>query len=147
MKLLRITAIVLGVLTLLAAAYWQYMVRVANPRVAQELIEDPDGERAQKVMLLRLPGGKEIPVNYLREGDLVFAGADGSWWEELTGDGVPVSVLVRGDWLGGSARAVLDDPDYTADVFERLRPNALEGFGTLIEIRLSPDASRAGPER
>ena len=32
--------------------------------------------------------------------------------------------------------AVLDDPEYTRDVFKRLRPNAIEGFGTLVEVRL-----------
>jgi len=139
-KIARILGVTLAVLAILAAAYWQFMVHVGNPRVARELVENPDGERAQKVMLLRLPGGREIPVNYLREGDRVYAGADGGWWEELTGEGVPVAVLVRGEWLSGSARAVLDDPTHTADVFERLRPNAIEGFGTLVEIRLEATA-------
>ena len=50
----------------------------------------------------------------------------------------PVSVLVRGETLSGRARAVLDDPDYTQRVFAKLRPNAIEGFGTLVEIRLEP---------
>ena len=45
-----------------------------NPRVARELREDPEGERAQKVMLLTLPSGRELPVNYLRDGDTVYAG-------------------------------------------------------------------------
>ena len=40
-----------------------YFARVANPRVERELIGDPDGERAQKVMLLTLPSGRRIPVN------------------------------------------------------------------------------------
>ena len=32
-----------------------YMVQVVNPRVVRELTQHPDGERAQKVMLLTLP--------------------------------------------------------------------------------------------
>ena len=53
------------------------MDRFVNPGVAEELRAEPDGDRAQKVMLLTLPSGREIPVNYLREGDRVYAGADG----------------------------------------------------------------------
>jgi hypothetical protein len=115
---------------------WLYFGQIANPRVARELIADPDGVRAQKVMLLTLPSGRRIPVNYLREGDTVYAAADGRWWRELVGDGVPVTVLVRGETLGGTARAVSDDPAYTRRVFAKLRPNAIEGFGTLVEVRL-----------
>jgi hypothetical protein len=32
------------------------------------------------LLLLTMPDGRQIPVNYLREGNLVFAGADGRWW-------------------------------------------------------------------
>ena len=135
---LRIVAIVVaaGVLFVLAGIAWYSWI--ANPRVARELVEEPDGERAAKVMLLRLPSGREIPVNYLREGDVVYAGADGRWWKELEGEGFDVEVLIRGERLQGLGRAVLDDPDHRADVFTRLRPKALPGFGTLVEIRLAP---------
>ena len=136
---MKILSIILGVLALLLLVlfggftYYQYF---ANPRIARELVEDPNGERAQKVMLLTLPSGRRLPVNYLREGGRVYAGADGGWWKELEGAGVPVSVLIRGETLRGSGRAVVDDPEYTKSVFSRLRPNAIPGFGTLVEIRL-----------
>ena len=133
--LLRIVGIGVVVLALLALGAWLYGERVANPRVIRELLEDPDGERARKVMLLTLPSGRRIPVNYWREGDRVYAGADGRWWRELVG-GAPVTVVVRGAELRGQARAVTDDPDYTKRIFAELRPNALPGFGTLIEIQL-----------
>jgi hypothetical protein len=73
---------VIGLLLVLLVAYgalkgWTHWV--ANARVAENLRSDPNGERAARVMLLRLPDGSELPVNYLREGDLVFAGADGRW--------------------------------------------------------------------
>ena len=116
-----------------------YFAHVANPRVERELIADPHGERAGKVMLLTLPSGRRIPVNYLREDDRVYVGADGRWWRELVGEEKPVTLLVRGETLAGRARAVRDDPAHTRDVFARLRPNALPGFGTLVEIRLTPD--------
>jgi len=112
--------------------------KLGNPGVVQELIENPKGERARKVMLMTLPSGREIPVNYLREGDRIYAGADGRWWKELEGERVAVTVLVQGEKLEGRARAVRDDPAYQKDVFSRLRPTAIPGFGTLIEILLDP---------
>jgi hypothetical protein len=141
MKIVYIVLVVAAGLGLLVAGAILYYDWIANPRVERELVDDPDGERAKKVMLVTLPSGRRIPVNYLREGDRVYAGADGQWWKELVGEGTPVEVLVRGETLSGSARAVLDNPEYTKAVFARLRPNALPGFGTLVEVRLDPHAA------
>jgi hypothetical protein len=116
-----------------------------NPRVARELREDPEGERARKVMLLTLPSGKETPVNYLREGDTVYAAADFPWWRELRGGGGPGSVLIRGETLHGHIRAVEDDPDLRTSVFERLRPTAPAWAGTLVVIELGPERSPGAP--
>ena len=140
MKMIRFAAIAVGVLVALVAGYWLYAEQIANPRVVRELIEHPNGERAQRAMLLTLPGGRRIPVNYLREDEMVYAAADGSWWKKLVGDGVPVTLLLRGETMTGTARAILDDPAYTQEVFRKLRPNAIEGFGTLVEIRLGEPA-------
>lgn len=137
----RIALITVAVLVLCIAIYLLFVVLIGNPRVVRELIANPDGKRAHRAMLLTLPSGRRLPVNYLREGNLVFAGADGRWWKELVGDGFPVTLLVRGNTLRGTARAVLDDPEYTRDVFKRLRPNALEGFGTLVEVQLDEASS------
>ena len=134
--ILRLGALAIATLVLLAMSYWLFVVYIGNPRVVRELMEQPDGARARRAMLITLPSGRSIPVNYLREDDMVYAGADGGWWRELRGDGVPVTLLLRGEALAGTARAVLDDPAYRHDVFERLRPNAIESFGTLVEIRL-----------
>jgi hypothetical protein len=128
------------VLIILAAGYLAYAALIANPRVERELRKEPDGERARKVMLITLPSGKTIPVNYLREGDVVYAGADGRWWRELRGDGARVELLVRGETLTGRARAIEDDPDHRADVFSRLRPTAPKFTGTLVQIDLAPGA-------
>jgi hypothetical protein len=136
MKILYVGLVIVALLALAVPCVHLYFVYVANPRNVRELIDDPDGERAQKVMLLTLPSGRRIPVNYLREGDRVYAGADGRWWKELADGEERVTVLIRGETLEGQGRAVVDDPDYTKQVFARLRPNALPGFGTLIEVRL-----------
>lgn len=120
----------------LAGGYAFYMVQLANPRVVRELRDDPQGERAKKVMLLTLPSGKAVPVNYLREGDVVYAAADGPWWRELRDGGGPGSVLIQGETLKGHVRAVVDDPDLRDSVFQRLRPTAPRRLGTMVVVEL-----------
>ncbi len=138
MKLVYL-AVAIGLLLASAPPLLFYLQgRFGNPRVERELVEEPNGARARKVMLLTLPSGRRIPVNYLREDGRIYAGADGRWWRELVDGPVPVQVLVRGERLEGRARAVLDDPAYRKQIFARLRPTALPGFGTLVEIRLDP---------
>jgi hypothetical protein len=135
---MKLALISIGVLIILAAGYLAYAALIANPRVERELREQPNGERARKVMLITLPSGRTIPVNYLREGEVVYAGADGRWWHELRGEGARVELLVRGETLVGRARAIEDDPDHRADVFSRLRPKAPKFTGTLVQIDLVP---------
>ena len=140
MKIVHWIVIGAGLLLLAVPVALLYYPYVANPRVTRELMDDPDGERSRKVMLVTLPSGRQLPVNYLREGDRVYAGADGRWWKELVGEGHPVTLVIRGQTLTGSGRAVLDDPARTKDVFSRLRPVALPSFGTLVEVRLGGDS-------
>lgn len=116
--------IVVAALLLLAVTYRIYMGTVANPRVAEELRTNPEGARAARVMLLTFPDGREIPVNYLREGSKVFAGADGRWWRAFRDGGARVTVLIRGRTMTGLATVELDDQDYVDDIFSRLRPAA-----------------------
>ena len=99
-----------------------YALLLGNPRVVRELQNDPQGERAGIVMLLGLPNGRTLPVNYRREGNQVFVGADGPWWRAVRDGNAPVTVTIRGETLTGRARVVFDDPDYKRSVFERLRP-------------------------
>ena len=133
---MRWLGIALGAFAVLVVGYGFYMTQWANPRVVRELWENPQGERAKKVMLLTLPSGKAIPVNYLRDGDTVYAAADGPWWRELKEGGGRGSVLIQGETLRGHIRAVLDDPELRDSVFERLRPTAPRFLGTLVVIDL-----------
>lgn len=144
MKVLILMAGVAAAIAALLALFWLYTERIGNPRVAQDLLDHPDGARAGKVMLLTLPSGRRLPVNYLRKGDLVYAGADGGWWRELTGEDPSVTVWIRGESQVAPARVVVDDPEYTARIFAELRPKAIKGFGRLVEIRLASEPSSAG---
>ena len=109
---------------------------VNNPRVVRELREQPDGDRAKKVMLLTLPSGKTLPVNYLHEGDKVYAASDFLWHRELRDGPGPVTLLLQGRELRGRARIVDREPEYRADVFSRLRPSAPGFTGVMVEIQL-----------
>ena len=133
MKWLGIGALTLALVLGGGACVYSWVI---NPRVVRELREDPQGERAQKVMLLTLPSGRELPVNYLREGDTVYAGADGPWWREVRGEGGRGSVFILGETYEGHIRAIEDDPERREAVFARLRPNALSFAGTLVVIEL-----------
>ena len=133
----------MAIIGLLIVCNYFYFSVVANKRVTEELLAQPGGDRARKVMLLNLPSGRQIPVNYLLEEGRVYAGADGGWWREL--DGADVTVIIRGETLTGRAFTVLDDPAYTADVFSRLRPTVPTWLpdwmnGKLVEITLDMSA-------
>lgn len=127
-------------LLVLFGGYVLFAIFVGNPGVVKELRDNPQGERAGIVMLLTF-GGRTLPVNYLRENDTVFVGADGPWWREFRDPGAPVQVSIRGETLVGHAHVVLDDPQYTAEVFARLRPRAPAWLpdwlnGKLVVIKL-----------
>ena len=143
MTALKWTAIGLTALLLFLLAFYVYNDRVVNPRVIQELRQHPDGPRASKAMLLTLPSGRMLPVNFLLEGNRVYAGSDGAWWREFRGDGGRVTMLIRGRTLTGHGVAVLDDPAHVEDVFSRLRaavPDWLPRWldAKMVEITLDP---------
>ncbi len=114
--------VVVGIILVLLAA-GMYRSHITNARVIDDLKANPSGERAARVMILTFPSGRELPVNYLKEGNQVFAGADGPWWRAFREGNVPVKVLIQGETLSGHARTVMDDKDYTLEVFARLRPD------------------------
>ena len=144
---MKVIAGILLALILLVAGYLGYTHFVTNPAVAEQILSDPDSELAHRVMLLSLPdqdGVRVIPVNYLREGEQVFAGADGGWWRSLAAGNVPVTLQVRGKTLVGRARVELEDQAYIDQVFSRLRPT-VPGWlpdwanGKLVVIDLDPE--------
>lgn len=137
--------IALGLIVLVVAivVYRTATIDDTNAQVAAEIRQNPAGERAARVMLLTLADGRMYPVNYLREDGLVFVGIDGLWWREFVGDGQPVAMHIKGKDYTGHAKTVLNDPEYTADVFSRLRPT-VPGWlpdwlnGKLVVIAVQP---------
>lgn len=122
MAMLKWSAIVVATLVLGLLVLRVLYGTIANPRVVEEITTNPTGERAGVVMALTLPDGRTLPVNYRREGNHVYAGADGRWWRTLRDGNAPVTVLIRGETITGRAHVVFDDPAFKADVFSRLRP-------------------------
>ncbi len=142
---MKIVLSVVIVVLVLAGSYLWYARSVVNPRVIEEIRSNPQGERAGIVTLLTFADGKVIPVNYLREGERVFLGADGRWWREFRGEGADVTLHIRGTTLEGHAVVVLDDPDYVKDVFTRLRPKVPKWLpdwlnGKLVVVTLDAPA-------
>jgi hypothetical protein len=75
-------------------------------------------------MVITLADGRIYPVNYLREGNLVFMGIDGRWWRAFVDGDASVQMLIQGERLSGRARVVLDDQAYVDEILARLRPKA-----------------------
>lgn len=130
--LLRLAAVILVV----CAGLWVYVGWYMNRGVIEELEQHPQGQRAMEALLLTLPNGRRIPVNYLEDGAVVYVAADGPWWRQFRGDGARVSMLIRGETRTGAGRVVLDDPDYVAAVFGRLRPDVPDWLPTWLDGRL-----------
>lgn len=124
-------------------AYIAFMLLVMNPMVLTEIKTKPTSEMAGEALVLKFASGKEIPVNYLKEGNKVFVGADGPWWREFKDGPTPVSIIIKSESFNGLAVVVQDDPEYTEEVFLRLRPTAPEWLpdwlqGKLVVIELAP---------
>lgn len=144
-------------LLLLIAGYLVYAKMVYNPQVVARLQSEPNSVLAARVALLSLADGKQIPVNYLREENLVFLGADGSWWRSLqsppngeSGEGPQVSLLIKGVQLTGSVRVELQDQEYIDQIFARLRPNVPSWLphwlnGKLVIVSLGSDPASPAP--
>ena len=107
-----------------------------NAAVAETLRLEPQSARAARTMLITLADGREFPVNYLRDGDLVFMGIDGRWWRAFQNAGQPVTMLIQGETLTGHARVILDDPALVEAVFARLLPTVPEWLPDALNVKL-----------
>lgn len=139
---MRVLKWIVVTLVIIVAAYFPIFLLVVNPLILNEIKNKPTSEMAGEALALTFSSGKEIPVNYLREGNQVFIGADGPWWREFENSPAPVKLVIKGEPLTGSATVVLDDPEYTHKIFARLRPTTPKWLpdwmkGKLIVINLA----------
>ena len=145
----RYIALGLIVITVAALAIWlpQRSDRT-NAWVITEIQTNPGGKLAARSMVITLADGRVYPVNYLREGSLVFMGIDGRWWRVFQGEGQQVEMLIQGQRLTGFAKVELDDRAYIDEVFARLRPKVPSWLpdwlnGKLVVITLDSGVSNA----
>ncbi|ETW94907.1 MAG: hypothetical protein ETSY1_32805 [Candidatus Entotheonella factor] len=120
------------------------VVIVANPIVSAILRSEQHTLLSDGIMLITMKkrGTSELktfPVDYLRNSDTVYVGADSGWWKDLEG-GAEVRMLIQGrEWVGW-AMPILNDPDRSAAGFKTLRPStykrALRTGAVFIEIQL-----------
>ena len=145
----RYIALGLIVITVAALAIWlpQRSERT-NAWVITEIQTNPGGKLAARSMVITLSDGRVYPVNYLREGNLVFMGIDGRWWRVFQGQGQQVEMLIQGQRLTGFAKVEQDDRAYIDEVFARLRPKVPSWLpdwlnGKLVVITLDSGVSNA----
>ena len=145
----RYIALGLFVIAVAVLAIWlPQRAERTNALVIAEIQTNPGGKLAARSMVITLADGRVYPVNYLREGNLVFMGIDGRWWRAFRGDGQQVEMLIQGQLLIGSARVELDDQAYIDEVFARLRPKVPSWLpdwlnGKLVVITLDSVVSNA----
>ncbi len=109
---------ILAGLSVLAAAY--------HPLVPIILQSERHGLLSGGVMLITMKQRdsaemKTFPVDYLREGNMVYIGSDSSWWKHLEG-GAAVTMLIQRTEVSGWATPIIDDPERSSAGFKKLRP-------------------------
>ena len=137
---------VLAGLAVLVAAY--------NPLVTTILQSDQHALLSGRTMLITMKNRetaqmKTFPVNYLRDGHMVYIGSDFGWEKHLEG-GAEVRMLIRGKEYVGGAMPVLDDPERSIAGFKKLRPRtykwALWTGAVFVEVRITQGPNEDRPE-
>lgn len=93
------------------------------------------------VVLLFVTGRKSgktyaIPVNYIRDGDLVLATTDSGWWRNLRG-GAPLTLRLQGRTYAGVGEAVTDEAARIEALAAMLR--RFPGYGKWANVRVGRD--------
>ena len=137
---------VLAGISVLVAAY--------HPLVTTILQSEQHPLLSGRTMLLTLKNRetaqmKTFPVNYLREGDMVYIGSDFGWEKHLVG-GAEVRMLIQAREFVGWATPILDDPERSSAGFKKLRPwtyKRAEWTGAaFVEVKIQ-DGTSAFPDK
>lgn len=115
-----------------------------NPVVTTILRSEHHALLSGRTMLITLENRetsqpKTFPVNYLREGAMVYIGSDFGWEKHLEG-GAEVRMLIQGEEYVGWALPTLDDPERGTAGLRKLRPRTYklaEWIGSVfVEVTL-----------
>ncbi|MFI6318723.1 nitroreductase/quinone reductase family protein [Nonomuraea sp. NPDC050556] len=100
---------------------------------------------SRNTMIMRVVGRKSgrtytFPVRYQRHEDTITCYTDSGWWKNLRG-GAPVTVLVRGRQLHGTAHPVTDKELVAGNLLSFLRqtPRDCRYYGVLRDTNGGPD--------
>ena len=124
-------------------------IAAANPLVSTVLRSERHGLLSDGVMLITMqrrdsPEMKTFPVDYLREGDMVYVGCDSGWWKHLEG-GAEVRMLIQGTEFVGWATPIVDDAERNRAGFRKIRPWTYKRAewmgGVFIEIQIREDGA------
>lgn len=132
---------------------------IGNPTMKLLLRSPLHGLVSNSFMLVTFTGRRSgrvytIPVNYVRDGDVVFVVSyrHRTWWRNLR-RGAPVTVRVKGEDLTGVGEAIADDNEaVTAGLSAYLRkaPNYARYFRVTLDADGQPDpeeVARAAQDR
>lgn len=106
------------------------------------LLQSPiHGVMSKSVVLLTFTGRKsgktyKIPVNYLRDGDLILATTDSGWWRNFR-DGGAVTLHLQGQPYAGTAEAITDEAACIEGLEAMLR--RYPGYGKWANVKNGPD--------
>jgi hypothetical protein len=101
---------------------------------------------SNNTMLLTFTGRKSgkgytIPVLYRQEGKRVMCFTNSPWWKNLRG-GAPVTLVLKGRELQGSATPVLDDQERSVRehaAFLQKNPGVAKVRGIRLDAQKQPD--------
>ena len=139
MTLVKRIAIVIAALLILLALAGVFFAQVINPAVMNDLRTNPNGEEAQRAMLITY-SDKTLPVNYLKEGDTVYMAIDGRWWRDFRTEQA-VTLLIKGTTYEGKGIVVLDDPDLCGRCFFPSQADSTRVAAGLVKRSIGGDQS------
>ncbi len=117
----------------------KWLMRGMNPMMKAVLRSRFRGKMGAMLLVLNFSGRKggkkySTPVGYQRQGDTIIIYTHSPWWRNLQNN-TPVTMLVNGENLHGSANAVSDSEQVMKSVREFVNKNGAKS-GNRIGLNL-----------
>lgn len=121
--------------TLAGPIYTLVTQRIINPIMRMFLKR---GIGSKTLMTLQFTGRKtgktyEFPVGYMQRGQTVYVYSPFSWWRNLQG-GAPVTVVIKGQTLTGTADVNTDTDEIAKGLDAYLRHNPGDAFFYKVKL-------------